>query len=141
MISVESWPARVARIWTLTQRFQKFATVGVVGLGVSQLGLLLFHEFLGIQVKPASAVAISLSMIFTFFLNEAWTWRDRGTGRVVSRAMSYIPINTGGILINWAILNYLLDRFSVHYLLANIIGAAAAAAWNFSLNNKITWRS
>jgi putative flippase GtrA len=29
----------------------------------------------------------------------------------------------------------------MHYLIANLIGAAIAAVWNFGLNNAITWRT
>jgi putative flippase GtrA len=79
-------------------------------------------------------------MIVTFYLNEIWTWHDRGSGRIVSRARSYIPINIGGLAINWGILTYLHGTMDMHYLLANLIGAAVAAIWNFSLNNAITWR-
>jgi dolichol-phosphate mannosyltransferase len=141
MISVESWPQSAVRLWTLTQRFQKFIVVGAIGLVVNQGSLTALHGSLAVALVVASPIAIMLSMIVTFFLNEAWTWHDRGSGRVISRAMSYIPINVGGLLINWGILFYLTDQFGMHYLLANLIGAGVAAIWNFALNNMITWRA
>lgn len=141
MISVESWPRSAVRLWTLTQRFQKFMVVGAIGLAVNQMGLLFLHDIAGLEVKAASPIAIMASMVVTFFLNEVWTWHDRGSGRIIHRAMSYVPINLGGLLINWSILTYLHDAFGMHYLLANLFGAAAAAVWNFVLNNAITWRA
>lgn len=141
MISVESWPEPAVRMWTLAQRFQKFILVGAVGLIVNQAGLVALHGILDLPVRTASPFAIFISMIVTFYLNEAWTWHDRGTGRVIHRAMSYVPINVGGLIINWVILNYLHDSHDVHYLLANLVGAGMAAIWNFALNNAITWRS
>lgn len=141
MISVESWPQSAVRLWTLTQRFQKFIVVGAVGLLVNQGLLSVLHGSMAMVLLIASPIAIFASMIVTFYLNEAWTWHDRGSGRVVSRAMSYIPINIGGLLINWGILFYLTDQFGMHYLLANLIGAGVAAIWNFALNNMITWRA
>ncbi|MGI8484535.1 MAG: GtrA family protein [Thermomicrobiales bacterium] len=141
MISVESWPQSAVRLWTLTQRFQKFIVVGAVGLLVNQGLLSVLHGSVAMVLLIASPIAIFASMIVTFYLNEAWTWHDRGSGRVVSRAMSYIPINIGGLLINWGILFYLTDQFGMHYLLANLIGAGVAAIWNFALNNMITWRA
>ncbi len=141
MISVESWSDSAVRLWTLAQRFQKFVVVGVIGLVVNQAGLVLLHGMAGIEVKVASPVAILASMVVTFYLNEAWTWHDRGSGRVIHRAMSYVPINLGGLFINWAVLTYLHDTYGMHYLIANLFGAGLAAVWNFALNNAITWRA
>lgn len=140
MISVESWPQPAVRAWFLALRFRKFLIVGAIGLVVNQAGLASLHDLLRIAVVVASPIAIFLSMIVTFTLNERWTWHDRGTGPVMARAMTYIPINIGGLLINWGILYYLIDQHNVHYLLANLIGAGTAAVWNFLLNNAITWR-
>lgn len=140
MISVESWPQPAVRVWFLAQRFRKFVIVGAIGLVANQAGLASLHDVLGMAVALASPIAIFLSMIVTFSLNEQWTWHDRGTGPMLSRAMTYVPINVGGLLINWGILYYLTDRHGVHYLLANLVGAGVAAVWNFLLNNAITWR-
>jgi len=141
MISVESWPDSAVKIWTLTQRFQKFIAVGVFGLLVNQVGLAALHGIAGVEVRVASPFAILVSMAVTFFLNEAWTWHDRGRGRVLHRAMSYVPINVGGLIINWGVLTFLHDSFDMHYLIANLFGAGLAAVWNFALNNAITWRA
>ncbi len=140
MISVESWPQPAARVWFLAQRFRKFVVVGAIGLVANQAGLAALHDVIGMAVVIASPIAIFLSMIVTFSLNEQWTWHDRGTGPVLSRAMTYVPINLGGLVINWGILLYLHDRHGMHYLLANFVGAGVAAVWNFLLNNAITWR-
>ncbi|HYH13269.1 MAG TPA: GtrA family protein [Thermomicrobiales bacterium] len=141
MISVESWPQPAVRVWVLAQRFRKFLIVGAFGLLVNQASLATLHDALHIAVVMASPIAIFLSMILTFMLNERWTWHDRGTGRLISRAMTYLPINVGGLLINWGILYYLNEDHSVHYLAANLVGAGVAAVWNFLLNHAITWRT
>jgi putative flippase GtrA len=141
MISVESWPDSAVKMWTLAQRFQKFILVGAIGLLVNQAGLAGLHGIADWEVRLASPVAIFGSMIVTFYLNESWTWHDRGAGRVVHRAMSYVPINAGGLFINWVVLTFLHDSFDMHYLIANLFGAGLAAIWNFGLNNAITWRA
>ncbi|HYI24070.1 MAG TPA: GtrA family protein [Thermomicrobiales bacterium] len=141
MISVESWSDSATRLWVIAQRFQKFVAVGAIGLVVNQAGLILLHGLFGVEVRVASPVAILASMAVTFYLNEAWTWHDRGSGRVVHRAMSYVPINLGGLFINWVVLTFLHDTYDMHYLLANLFGAGLAAVWNFALNNAITWRA
>jgi putative flippase GtrA len=135
-----SWSQPALRVWTLAQRFQKFLVVGAVGLGVNLGSLFFLHSLVGLEFVLASPIAIAISMVVTFTLNEAWTWQDRGTGLVLHRAMMYVPINTVGLIINWQLAVFFKDRFDVHPLLAQFIGAGVAAVWNFGLNNVITWR-
>jgi putative flippase GtrA len=139
MLSSEGLPRPVMRPATITRRFQKFVLVGVIGLGVNQGVLFALVDQTGLEVALASPVAILLSMIVTFALNERWTWNDRGQGRVLHRAMLYGSINSGGLLINWLTL-VSLHRMGLDYLIANLIGAGIAAIWNFSLNHALTWR-
>ncbi|HET8523897.1 MAG TPA: GtrA family protein [Thermomicrobiales bacterium] len=141
MMSTESWPQPAIRLWTLAQRFQKFIVVGSVGLIVNQLVLWGLRGGLGVSLHVASPVAIFVSMIVTFILNEFWTWHDRGSGRIISRVALYFPINSGGLLINYLVLAFLVSHSGMHYLVANLIGAGIAAIWNFALNNTITWRN
>ncbi len=139
MLSTETWVRPVWRVWTLTQRFQKFVVVGAVGLVVNQGMLYLLVSMTNLALALASPISIVISMIVTFTLNELWTWHDRGRGRVVQRAMMYGTINSGGLLINAGVLLALHNQ-GFHYLLANLVGAGLAAIWNFGLNNLITWR-
>jgi len=141
MILSERLPASVTRAWLLAQRFQKFMVVGAIGLAVNQLGLLVLRGGMGIELHFASPIAIFLSMIVTFTLNEMWTWHDRGSGPLIHRIGLYFPINMVGLVINYLVLQLLVDHTGAHYLLANFIGAGFAAIWNFLVNNAITWRA
>ena len=139
MLSSEGLPRPVIRPAAITRRFQKFLLVGAVGLGVNQGVLFALVDQASLVVAMASPIAILLSMIVTFILNERWTWHDRGQGRILHRAMLYGSINSGGLLINWLTL-VSLHQTGLDYLVANLIGAGIAAVWNFSLNHALTWR-
>lgn len=139
MLSSEGLPRPVIRTATITRRFQKFLLVGAIGLGVNQGVLFALVDQAGLAVAMASPIAIFLSMIVTFTLNERWTWNDRGSGRLLHRTLLYGSINSGGLLINWVTL-VSLHRMGLDYLIANLIGAGIAAVWNFSLNHALTWR-
>jgi putative flippase GtrA len=140
MISSERLPAPVERAWLLTQRFQKFVVVGAIGLAVNQIGLVVLHSGFEVMLKVASPISIFLSMIVTFALNEIWTWHDRGSGPLIHRVGLYFTINMVGLLINYLVLQFLVDHTNAHYIVANFIGAGFAAIWNFFVNNSITWR-
>ncbi|MDQ3778970.1 MAG: GtrA family protein [Chloroflexota bacterium] len=141
MLSTQSWPRPAYQVWTLAQRFQKFVVVGAVGLAVNQGLLFLLAGIGSASLTVSSPIAILVSMAVTFLLNEIWTWHDRGSGRVLQRAVLYSTINSGGLIINWGVLLYLEREWGMHYLLANLVGAAIAACWNFTLNHLITWRA
>jgi putative flippase GtrA len=141
MISTETWPQPAIRVVVLAQRFQRFLVVGSAGLLVNQGLLLLFRAVFDLSLNIASPVAILVSLLVTFTLNERWTWHDRGTGRIAHRFFFYCPINTVGLAINFGVLSYLVNNHHWHYLMANLIGAGLAAIWNFSLNHLITWRA
>ena len=139
MLSSEGLPRPVIRSATVTRRFQKFLLVGALGLGVNQGVLFALVDQARLAVVMASPIAIFLSMIVTFSLNERWTWHDRGHGRILHRALLYGSINSGGLLINWLTL-VSLHQIGLDYLVANLIEAGLAAVWNFSLNHALTWR-
>src|SRR5215204_7147096 len=101
MLSSEGLPRSVVRSATVTRRFQKFLLVGAIGLGVNQCVLFALVDQASMAVVMASPIAIFLSMIVTFALNERWTWNDRGHGRLLHRTLLYGSINSGGLLINW----------------------------------------
>ena len=139
MLSSEGLSRPVVRPATITRRFQKFLLVGAIGLAVNQGALFALVDQAGLAVAMASPIAIFLSMIVTFSLNERWTWQDRGHGRILHRALLYGSINSGGLLINWLTL-VSLEQLGLNYLVANLVGAGIAAVWNFSLNHSLTWR-
>lgn len=139
MLAVEDNPVAAQRLLPLARRFQKFLLVGAVGLVVNQGLLFALVTYFGVRVAAASPVAIVVSMVVTFLLNELWTWHDRGEGHVLRRASYYALINSGGLLINWGILIALHDA-GLNYLIANLFGAGVAAVWNFCLNNLLTWK-
>ncbi|CAN5776578.1 hypothetical protein BH23CHL5_BH23CHL5_06440 [soil metagenome] len=141
MLSVKDWPAPAARAWILAQRFQKFLVVGAVGLAVNQITLFVLHDGASLRLVISSPVAILISMIVTFALNERWTWHDRGTGPVLNRMGMYFPINLVGLVINFMVLTVLVEQFALYYLVANLFGAGIAAVWNFLVNHHVTWRA
>jgi putative flippase GtrA len=139
MLSSQGLPRSVAQALSISQRFQRFLLVGAIGLAINQAVLFTLVDLLAIPVPLASPVAILISMVATFTLNERWTWNDRGRGPILHRALLYGSINSAGLGINWFTL-VSLDRNGVNYLLANLVGAGLAAVWNFSLNHALTWR-
>ena len=124
------------------KRFLKFALVGGSGVLVNEGLLWLLWGIWGMVLFAASILAIEVSIIWNFSLNEVWTFHDRGDGgaKAVFRRMGLFNlISIVGLSLNIAILLFLHNVFGVYPLTANAVGIAVAFLWNFSANNLWTW--
>lgn len=65
------------KIFSLKGTFLKFALVGISGIAVNQGLLALQVDYLNIDLKIASIVAIELSILNNFLWNNIWTWKER----------------------------------------------------------------
>ncbi|HEV2389389.1 MAG TPA: GtrA family protein, partial [Nitrososphaerales archaeon] len=70
------------------QHFIKFAVVGTIGIVVNE-GLLILIKSRGVYFLTAGAVAIEISILSNFVLNDLWTFRDRRTGRAAARLVKF----------------------------------------------------
>lgn len=121
--------------------FLKFAVVGGSGVGVNMGLLYMLTRVAELDVAIASPIAIEVSILTNFALNNAWTFRKRHT-RVpfLSRLLRYHLVTGLAGLVNYLTLLLLVKLFGMNELLANLIGIALGTVINFSLNSLWTWR-
>jgi dolichol-phosphate mannosyltransferase len=119
-------------------RFTKFAVVGVSGILVNEGLLALLTEVYSVAIALAGAIAIEASILFNFFLNNFWTWRDSRTKSFFRRIIQYHSVAFIAGLVNYIIL-LALSALGMHHLLANLVGIAVATMINFILNNHWTF--
>lgn len=121
----------------------RFGIVGLTGIVVNQGLLIYLKEFAGFSIPAASIVAIEVSILSNFLLNDLWTFRGDGkhalSGRW-QRLVSFQGVSIGGAVINFVILNVLALFFSIDYRIANLLGILVGFAWNFLVNRNVTWR-
>jgi dolichol-phosphate mannosyltransferase len=123
------------------KEFIKFAVVGVSGVLVNMGFLFVFTRYAGIKIEFASPMAIELSILTNFLLNNAWTFRRRDTkigfgGRILRYHL--VTAVAGGV--NYATLLILANLAGMHDMLANLIGIGLGTFINFFLNSLWTWR-
>lgn len=119
-------------------RFLKFCMVGGSGVLVNTGILILLYQYIHLPLIASSLAAISTAMLSNFLINDLWTFSDSNDGHTEKRALSFLLICSIGALMNIAILA-LMDHFGIWYILANLIGIAAATLWNYFANKKVTW--
>jgi len=118
----------------LLERWLKFSTVGIIGIGV-QLGVLaILRGLFGMQYLVATALAVEAAVLHNFVWHERWTWRDRtaATSGALGR-LARFNLTTGlvSLVVNLLFMRMLVGWLHIQYLLANLMSIAAGTAANY----------
>lgn len=123
-------------------RLIMFMLVGGLGLGV-HLGLLGALMAMGqVTFGIAQAVAVWGAMTFNFFLNNAFTYRDRRLKgvRLLTGILSFYAVCLIGAVANVGVGSYVYDIDHTWWL-AGVAGAIVGTVWNFVASSAVTWRA
>jgi dolichol-phosphate mannosyltransferase len=123
------------------KEFMKFAVVGGSGVLVNMGCFYVFTRYAGIRIEFASPMAIEISILTNFFLNNAWTFRKRDTKiGFAGRILRYHLVTAVAGLVNYLTLLLLTHVAGLHDLVSNLIGIILGTFINFFLNSLWTWR-
>lgn len=126
----------------LNTRILKFSIVGVSGILVNMGILFILTEYFHILYLISSIIAIEISIISNFLLNDIWTWKDRIKKKCIYRFVQYhISVGITAVLVNWGILLILTELFDVYYLISNLIGIGVGTLSNYIINDLWTFRT
>ncbi len=126
----------------------KFAIVGgsgiFVNLGIFTLAKSLFYSLYGktyITLLSSSIIGDEISIIFNFFLNHYWTFKNStNKDHVISKLFKFHVVAITSVIINNAVLLILHTGFGVMDIMAKFIGILIAFIWNYFMNVRWTWR-
>ncbi len=122
------------------EEFIKFAFVGGSGVVVNMGLLFLLTRYFDLRLELASPIAIELSILSNFTLNNLWTFRKRDTHIPFwGRIFRYHLVTGLAGLVNYGILLLLVNSFGLHDLLSNLIGILIGTVITYSLNSVWTW--
>jgi len=124
-----------------SREFFKYSVVGSTGVIVNMGLLIILTRPFGVALEYASPLAIELSIISIFILNNVWTFRSRSIkSTLLKRFIRFHIVAFSAGFVNYVIL------LSLHYglgfmdIVANLIGIAAATLVNYVLNSRWTWK-
>ena len=121
------------------KRFLKFCIVGITGVGVNLGMYLLLTRGLLVFYLLSSAIAIEVSILSNFTLNNFWTFRDRTSQSFFQRVTRFNLICVVGAVINVTALAVLHGHFGFGDVVSQLVGIGAATLWNYGLNITWTW--
>ena len=115
--------------------FMRYVVVGASGILVNLLFFSIFYRLLGVEDIISLLIAIEISIIITFLLNNYWVFFNREyTKPMHRRIFGYHVTMLLGITINMVTYEFLI-RLNFQYLVADFIGILFSSIWNFYLTN------
>ena len=132
---------RDSSLTTTTHRIAKFALTGISGVMVN-LGTFQLMIYLGVHELIASPIAIELSIISNFLLNNFWTFNDRNmSDRKSVRGLKYHLVSFGTLTLSYGSFVTMIFIFSeVPSVILQGAAIAPAALFNYSVNSLWTFR-
>ncbi len=127
-------------------RFLKFATVGVIGMGVDLSVLTISRELLHLALPLAVCIGFSVAVLSNFTWNRLWTFPESRQRPLTSQLMQFVVINIIGLGINELVVLGLHPVFSklvqdpAAYLGAKVIAIGIVLFWNYFVNRAWTYR-
>ena len=118
--------------------FVKFTMVGLTGVGVNE-GMLIALQSMGVYLLYASALAIEISILSNFLINDLWTFRDRRSGHVAHRLAKFNALMLIGLVVNLAIVIVGTTNFGIAAAIANLVGIGAAFLLRYALSVRYAW--
>ncbi len=122
-------------------RLVRFGVVGAAGTLVNSGLLLLGVKALHVAPWLAAPIAAELSVISNFLLNDRWTFRGLHSSKTRwQRLIGYNVVASSGLLISVSALVFLTQMFHTDYLVANLVGIALSAVWNYVGSTRFAWK-
>lgn len=125
------------------KRFGRSAFVWLTGVVVN-LGLLwLLTEKAKLFDVASSAVAIEVSIVWNYVLNNAFAFSNRNEPSFVAfmkRLLKFNLVSLAGAGINLGLFWVFKNPLHIYYILAQALGIVVATLWNYVLNMAWPWR-
>ena len=120
--------------------FIKFAIVGGSGVVVNMGLLFILTRYLSVRLEIASPIAIEVSILSNFTLNNLWTFSKRNTPVPFwTRLFRYHLVTGLPGAVNYLVLLLLVNSFGLHDMISNMIGILIGTFITYTLNSLWTW--
>lgn len=127
----------------LAVQLRRFVIVGTVAAGVQMVLLWAFVEFGELNYLLGALIAIEITIIFQYVLNNAWTFETVKNIGAIAYLVGLLKTNVvrgTAIPIQIGILYVLVAWGNISYLIANVIAIGISGIYRFIFDSMWTWR-
>jgi putative flippase GtrA len=126
----------------LAVRLRRFVVVGTVAAAVQMVLLWLLVELGGLYYLVGATVAIEVTIVLTYVLNNAWTFDERSNDgrRAFLRGLAVTNVVRGSAIpLQLGVLFALTEWAGVAYLLSNAVAILVSGLYRYVLDARFTW--
>jgi dolichol-phosphate mannosyltransferase len=126
----------------LPRSFILYAAVGLSGVAVNLGVLSCLTRVFGAEERVSVLIAIVVSMITNFLLNNAITFRQVATWKprkFFRQLIGFVGVSSIGLVINYAVTAFVRDRTGIAIEFASLVGIAVATLWNYLISSHYVW--
>ncbi|MUV89324.1 GtrA family protein [Halapricum sp. CBA1109] len=126
----------------LSRQLRRFVVVGTATAGVQMVLLWLFVDVAGLHYLLGAPIAIEITIVLAYVLNNAWTFREvQNTGRMeyLVGLLKTNVVRGTAIPIQLAVLFVLVEYQELSYLLANAVAILVSGLYRYVLDARWTW--
>ena len=126
----------------LALQLRRFVIVGAFTAGIQMVLLWLFVDVAGLFYLLGATFAIEITIILSYVLNNAWTFRatqNTGTVEYFSGLVKTNVVRGTAIPIQLAVLYALVEFGAIPYLVANAGAILVSGIYRYVLDAKWTW--
>ena len=125
-----------------SEDFIRYCLVGLVGMLVNIGAYLLLNRYFQIPLQAASLIAIEISIVSNFLLNNYWTFKTRPKKLSMIRRMLNFHIAAGisGLLFYYLFFLLLTTVLGINDVLSILLATTTGTISNYTINSLWTWR-
>ena len=123
-------------------QLRRFVVVGALAAGLQLALLWLFVDYAGLNYLVGATIAIEITIVCSYVLNNAWTFRASQNTGVADYLAGLVKTNLvrgTAIPIQLGVLAALVEWGEVMYLLANVVAILVSGVYRFVLDSQWTW--
>jgi putative flippase GtrA len=126
----------------IAPQLRRFVAVGIVAASVQMVLLWLFVDRAGLHYLLGALIAIELTIMLSYVLNNAWTFRADQKTTLVTYVHGLFKTNVvrgTAIPIQLAFLLLFVDWLSIQYLIGNGVAIVLSGIYRYVLDARWTW--
>ena len=123
-------------------QMRRFLVVGALTAGLQLALLWLFVDAAELNYLVGATIAIEITIICSYVLNNAWTFRasrNTGVSEYLRGLLKTNLVRGTAIPIQLGVLAALVEWGGVMYLIANVIAIVVSGLYRFVLDARWTW--
>ncbi|MFP4520964.1 MAG: GtrA family protein [Fibrobacterota bacterium] len=115
---------------TIVQMF-RYVFAGALAF-ITDFGLLVFFtEISGIHYLVSAALSFCVAVTVSYVMCTKWVFHKRRLENVRAEFTVFFIIGAVGLFLNEAVLYFLTENASLHYMVSKIFSSLIVSSWNF----------